>query len=234
MATGTGWVRDASKPGHHDAWSRIQLGWVDPIVITKNGYYAIQASEISGHIYKISKNFPSGEYLLIENRQPIKWDSDLPKNQSAGIVIWHIDENADGQRTRGYPGHPNWPLEHYMVSMVQADGKYDIERAVNLGDTGDFWQNGQSLGPGGSDPNTDSYRFGERRSTGLKITITSDPGFIMTFQVEGINGTIRSADRTSRGGNTSDPQSTMSTVRWILSMLLGAAALIGVLAIILV
>ena len=73
MSNALGWDRNTLIPGHMSPFSRLSTpGWLEPIAITRNGFYAIQPSEISGHIYKITQNFPEGEYLLIENRQPIK------------------------------------------------------------------------------------------------------------------------------------------------------------------
>jgi hypothetical protein len=73
MSNALGWDRNMMIPGHMSPFSRLSTpGWLEPIKIERNGFYAIQPAEISGHIYKISHNFPEGEYLLIENRQPIK------------------------------------------------------------------------------------------------------------------------------------------------------------------
>ena len=48
-------------------------------------------------------------------------------------MIYHIDEKANNQGSRGYPGKAGWPSDHYMVSVLQADGNYDIEKGNNLG-----------------------------------------------------------------------------------------------------
>ena len=232
MSNSLGWDRNSSVPGHPSAFSRSKVdGWLEPIVITEDGYYAIQPAEISSHIYKITHNFPDGEYLLIENRQPIKWDKNWA---GSGIVIYHVDEAKFKQTTRGYPGKAGWPADHYMVSVVQADGKYDIEKGVNLGDAGDFWVKDMVLGPGPNFPNTDSIQSGTQTPTGIRITIRSDSGFIMTFRVEGISGTIL-----REGGNLNvlkgspTPNTTGNVLGWIVSMLGGIAVLIGVLAILL-
>jgi hypothetical protein len=60
-------------PGHLDPFSRVAATWLDPIEIKEDGYYPIQPSEISSQVYMIKKNFPEGEYLYIENRQPMLW-----------------------------------------------------------------------------------------------------------------------------------------------------------------
>ena len=92
MSNAYGWRRSWHTPGHLSPFSRMECNWLKPIDITEDGYYAIQPSEISSQVYRIAKNYPEGEYLLIENRQPIKFDSDWP---GSGIVIYHIDEKAE-------------------------------------------------------------------------------------------------------------------------------------------
>lgn len=131
----------------------------------------------------IRKNFPDGEYLYIENKQKFLWDENF---EAGGIVMYHVDENAPKQTQRGYPGHPNWPQEHYRVHVLQADGKTDIEQGTNPGDAGDFWTIDMTLGPGGDWPNTDSLSTGQKQ-TGITINVISDSSFVMLFQVTGLN-----------------------------------------------
>ena len=86
MSSVVGWDMSGFTPGHLAAYTRQQIGWVKPILIEQDGYYAIQPLEISSHTYRIDHGFPEGEYLLIEAKLPIKWDADVPKG---GIVIYH-------------------------------------------------------------------------------------------------------------------------------------------------
>jgi len=67
-----------------------------------------------GTVYAIYEGFPLGEYLLIENRGAMKWSSDMPHR---GILIYHVDENADGMKRRGFPGKPGWPADHYSIAL---------------------------------------------------------------------------------------------------------------------
>ena len=111
-------------------WSKLQLGWLDPKEIKSNGEYTIEASALKPDIYIIKNGYPNGEYILIENRQSEGFDAHVPQG---GIIIWHIDENASENK----PGHPdqlNWPFtgDHYRVSILQADGKYDLEKGKEL------------------------------------------------------------------------------------------------------
>jgi hypothetical protein len=240
MSNPFGWNQTTSIPGHLSPYSRSKIeGWLDPIVIDRDGFYAIQPSEISGHIYKIEAHFPDGEYLLIENRQPIKWDENFPSR--CGIVIYHVDEAAAKQSTRSYPGKAGWPKDHYMVSIEQADGRYDIEKGANPGDESDFWRKGDVLGPGGDFPNTDSIQSGARRATGIKIEIKTDPGFIMSFYVTGVNAATQKslAYQQDDINNDNDSESHFApgtageALKWILSMLGGAAAMVGMVIVLL-
>lgn len=239
MAYSWGWNSDGALIPHMTPMDRNSIGWIETIEIIEDGLYAIMASEVSGQVYRISKLYPDGmEYFIIENRQPMKWDINM---KPGGIVIYHIDLfKQNGNDQRGYPGHRNWPSEHYQYAVQQADGNYDIEKDINLGDAKDFWINGMIFGPGDRlnsitiiYPNTDSYITGR---TGLMITITSPSRFIMTFNVTGLGSsstTIRRKSNTTRVA-ARDPPSTKSNIKWILSMFIGSAALIGLVVLFLV
>lgn len=189
------WGSDGSQyyPPHMCAWSKLQLGWVAPVVITKNGTYSIRQACDYPEMYLINYNFPSNEYLLIENRQQCGFDVGIP---GAGLAIFHIDDISD-YAARGYPGlvdpeKGSWPMsgKHYKVALLQADGMYDMERDVNRGDPTDLFVTGaaDSIGPCGTSsgaayPNTNSYQGGIITDTGIKISGISLPGTTMIFNV---------------------------------------------------
>lgn len=182
MAYTYGWTNDGARPGFLSAYSKMLIGWHTPIEIKEDGFYIIQPAEVSRQVYIISDPYPEGEYLLIESRYGLKWEDN---QDGSGIAIYHVDENAPGQNERGYPGKSRWPQEHYAVALLQADGNYDIERLTSIGDAGDFWTEGMTLGADtGTWPNTASYSDG-LVATGLSITITSNPSYIMQFEVRG-------------------------------------------------
>jgi hypothetical protein len=165
------------------------------------------------------------------------------------------------QTKRGYPGHPNWPADHYRVAVLQADGNYDIEKGVNLGDEFDIFTTNMTLGPGPDVwPNTDSYQ-GSQYQTGIKITVVTEPGFVMIIKVEGIQGgengapgfvSVYPSDTLllSRSGTEYMPgdgdletyegifddissSSTGSATAWVRSLLGGVAMVLGVLVMLL-
>lgn len=208
MANPYGWIARPAFPGILSAYTRKLVGWVPPIPITQDGIYPIQPAEVSQMTYMISNNYPAGEYLLIENRQPIRWDA-WP---GGGIVIYHIDENAPLQSHRGFPTMPRWPGYHYRAAVQQADGRYDLEHGVNLGDSTDWWNRNKSFGPDTSVwPNTASYSNG-LVATGINITVISDSGFIMLFKVTGIKPSTSNGTTTGNGTTTtSSPTTTPAT-----------------------
>ena len=171
MADPGGWNYDGSYPGSLSGYSRMKAGWLDPIPITLDGYYALQTAQFSSQVYMISQGFPDGEYILIENRQALKWEQDWP---TGGYLIYRVDENNPGQFDR----------DNLRVRVEQADGKFEIEAGKSQ-DAGDFWTKGMTYGPGGGKPNSDSNN-GQR--TGISVTFLSDPNFIMQFRVEGLQG----------------------------------------------
>jgi hypothetical protein len=67
--------------------------------------------------------------FLIEN---IRKRGDWYKFPGEGLVIWHIDKkgNNDYQDMTA--------AKHYITSIEQADGKFDMEKNLNSGDAATF------------------------------------------------------------------------------------------------
>lgn len=180
------WGFDGSQyyPPHLSPWSKINLGWLTPTLIESSGVYSISQAETQAQAYKITQGYPSGEYLLIENRQPAGFDAAMPQG---GLAIWHIDENA-GYYSEGYPVNGAWAGDHYRVSLLQADGLYDLEHGYDRGDSGDLWhangndEIGVSTAPGsGPFPNTDAYQGGQFTQSNNRIFGISAAAAEMSF-----------------------------------------------------
>lgn len=205
---GNCWGFDGSQlhPPLMDPWSKKQLGWITPTIISTSGEYYIDAVHNTGQVYQIDQGFPRGEYLLIENRQPNVMES-LPQG---GLAIWHIDERASFEE-EGFPGQPGWPEngKHYKVSLLQADGAYHLERGEGYGDGSEVWHAGiqNELGPSNNNsnnnnntkpgpyPNTDSYQGGRVKQTGIIIRDISRSGKTMSFTVILPNNVPSQSDR---------------------------------------
>ena len=187
MANSWGFDNSQQHPPHFSAWCKLQLGWVTPTVIS-SGTFAAPLVETNKTIFRINDGYPTGEYLLIENRQPFGFESDMPQG---GLAIWHIDENKPDNTDEGYPGQSGWPANnrHYKIALLQADGLYNMEHNINRGDAGDVYRGGgvASITPA-TVPSTDRYQGGIIASSTNSITSISASGATMMFQLGG--GTV--------------------------------------------
>ena len=187
MANSWGFANDQQCIPIFSPWSKIELGWLKPKVISSSGSFAISPSYYTKDVYMISKGYPNDEYLLLEYRKNIGFESCMPT--AGGLAVWHIDNKAD-YNSQGWPGQAGWPDngKHYRISLLQADGKYDLERQRNRGDGTDlfFAGNKNFIGPFSktrAHPNTDSYQTGNIVGTGIEIKNIGSPGNKISFDV---------------------------------------------------
>ncbi|MBN1984264.1 MAG: M6 family metalloprotease domain-containing protein [Chitinivibrionales bacterium] len=125
---------DKKSPQPPCAPLRHLSGWFDPIdltAVTPNTKYSIGANSNQVYVYK-NKN-DKDELFYIEAKTKKGYNSTIP---SEGLFIWHTDwnmlrANNDWQMMK--------PDSHYIVSMEQADNRFDMERCKNLGDKGDAY-----------------------------------------------------------------------------------------------
>ena len=117
-------------PSHFSAWSKIKLGWVDPVEIG-SGSYSLSSDMDTKKIYKIvGSNYSEdplayiNEYFLLENRNNIGFDQELP---GEGMLIFHVDESINNNRDR----------HHKQVDLEEADGTDDLDYQNNRGDNDD-------------------------------------------------------------------------------------------------
>ncbi|UCG69375.1 MAG: M6 family metalloprotease domain-containing protein [Thermoplasmata archaeon] len=162
-----------SQPAHFCAWSKIMLGWIEPIIVTSDvSLSAIEIPPVENNtiVYKMwahESSTNTSEYFLITNRQKIGYDNALP---GEGILIWHVDDSVTTQ---------NDDETHYLVDLEEADGNPP-------NNAGDAWKNSVLGFRDSTDPNSDSYNGS---STGVWIWNISDvlPGNNMTLGFNEIN-----------------------------------------------
>ncbi len=127
MGTGA-WLGDGEQPGDFDGPSKIELGFVDPIVPPANatGLELSAATDVAAPtLYKVwTHGLPEMEYFVLENRRPAGLDAALP---GGGMLVYHVD------LTRATNDDPEKP----RVRLLQADGREDLEGFANAGDAGD-------------------------------------------------------------------------------------------------
>eukprot|EP00122_Pirum_gemmata_P007626 Pgem_evm2s7004 len=126
----TGWNNELP---HYTPITKIMWGWANITkTINEEGKYTIKQSVGSNEIFKISKGFKNGEYLLIENRGGKGSES----ARQQGLYIWHVDENlkkSTVEERELYPTNDNVHdpanyLHPTRLSFIQADGQFKLER----------------------------------------------------------------------------------------------------------
>jgi M6 family metalloprotease-like protein len=159
--------------------------------------------------YKIVVPGSNGkEYFLLENRQQIGYDKGLAYtvdgNNLHGLVVYHVDETVLMRNFNRPNEAANWDWNnrganyqdsstgenHYGIAVVQADGKWDMEKYVNDGDSGDaFPGTGKvtALTPNvKSSINTTSYYMwgtDSRSYTGITIDNIVEKNGVITARV---------------------------------------------------
>jgi immune inhibitor A len=171
LMAGGSWNGGGDVPAHPSAWCKAQQAWVTVQNVTANATLTIADVKDSNTVYRLWKDgAPGQEYFLLENRQKVRYDAQLPGD---GLLIWHLDDAIAN----------NTDEAHYRVALAQADGLRNLEGNANRGDAGDAF-------PGSSDnraftntSNPHSKSYGGL-STCVSVTAISDSGPVMTAMVQ--------------------------------------------------
>ena len=143
------WTSQTS-PSRMDAWSLDQLGWINVQELDTPGEYALEpvATGHTAYLIRGRGANPRGERFLLENRQAVQSDvavlahhcavSALPSGSGCGggLAVWRVDSAS--MRNAVYV---NWinTLNGPGLSLVQADGRDDLQYGSGRGDAGDLW-----------------------------------------------------------------------------------------------
>ncbi|MEW6250334.1 MAG: M6 family metalloprotease domain-containing protein [Planctomycetota bacterium] len=159
----------ATNPQHPCAYNKATAQWstVHALTVPQIGLEAPVDVNVA---YKFPHPTRPNEYYLIENRQRIGRDVGLP---DAGLAIWQIDTQGSNNYQERLPNR------HYKVTLVQADGRWDLENNRNSGDTTDLWKapTYTQCTPF-TNPNTNWWAG---NSSDLYVLEIGEPGPVMTF-----------------------------------------------------
>jgi immune inhibitor A len=124
MAAGS-WNNNGYTPAHPIAWCKVKLGWITPEVISEpQSKITLRPSNLFPDAYKLPVDGDSRQYFLIENRKREGFDSYIP---GEGLIILHVDESRSNNNDQS----------RYLVDIEQCDGKRDLNRNINRGDSSD-------------------------------------------------------------------------------------------------
>ncbi len=141
---GAGNWNDPDTPAHMSAWSKAELGWINPAVVSSDlNNWPISSATLSPTAFKMWKNgTPGSEYFLVEYRTADKFDASIEK---PGVLVWHVDEgNANNKDER------NKMIDLECADQTGADHTTDaddLDSNANRGDANDPFCDGQSFAP---------------------------------------------------------------------------------------
>ena len=151
------WVVGFAPP-HPMAWSKMQLGWIEPVVVRRDTVLSLLATDRSGDLPKAVRiPIDAREYFLLENRQQrgqrgVEEGEDEGKVwidpeqitieqgvwtameeydafvPGSGVLIWHVDE---GVMARAADSNTANNQAHWQgIALEEADGYRDIGHPV--------------------------------------------------------------------------------------------------------
>jgi M6 family metalloprotease-like protein len=148
---------------------KYRSGWTQNVLL--DGVMAGQEAPVDGNVvFLVPHPEISNELYILENRQRSGRDEFMPDE---GLAVWHVDWRGDNSREAMLPDI------HYMVTLVQADGRWDLERDANWGDDTDLFG-----GDGYTTFNPDTSppaRWWRGQDANLFLDSISGPGPVVTF-----------------------------------------------------
>lgn len=169
MASG-GKANGRTNPAPINAYLKYKSGWIKPIEISSNDAIDNAKLPMNSHVvYKYTNPSKASEYFLIEAKQNVPGDTTLP---DSGIAVWHIDE------TKFTVMEPQMTAtQHYELSLIQADGKAELERN-RFADSDDYFDK-ESVNTLDYTTNPDT-RWWDGSDSGLRISDIGKIGGVMT------------------------------------------------------
>lgn len=157
------------KPSPVCGYLRDLAGWTEnQILLNTGGHFEAFHGEYGTLLkYQTSR---INEYFIVENRSRLGLDSKLP---SSGLAVYHCDTLGSNEWQGGAVG------KHFQCSLLQADGRSDLEKNRNAGDNGDLFGEGENVVLSDS-TNPSSLRW-DNTDSGLIISKVSAPGEVIKF-----------------------------------------------------
>ena len=169
LMAGGSWGGGGDRPARMSCWCLSKLSWIEPKKVSSKKSVKLDTLEAKRtECYRLWKKGASGpEYFLAENRQASGLDAALP---GSGLALWHIDEGQSN----------NDNAVAYMVAIVQADGRKDLELLKNSGDGGDVFPGDKKVTEI-SDQTTPSTNSNMGSSSGVTLKNIKMSGKIVSF-----------------------------------------------------
>lgn len=97
MAAGSwnGVNNDGSSPAHINMYAKIQLGWVNPVILDSPREITGMPNSAGNPVAYVYNTPVEGEYYVLENRQKEGFDGYVP---GSGLLIYHVSLTGDDIR----------------------------------------------------------------------------------------------------------------------------------------
>ncbi|MEI6947156.1 M6 family metalloprotease domain-containing protein [Paraflavisolibacter sp. H34] len=182
------WLGNENTPGNMCAWSRAELGWLTPTVLTAGGTYSLQPASGSNQVYRINTPIAS-EYFLLENRQKTGLDVSI---NGSGLAIFHINTNKTTGSVRNSNG-VNADENVKGIDLEEADNMNQLDNEINRGDAGDLFP-GTSARTAFSDNTSPNARTYSGAASGIAISNIAISGGVASFTLNGPRTYYRDQD----------------------------------------
>lgn len=173
---------DGFCPAGYSSFDKYMCGWVSPIELLRNEQIdSMKPLATKPEVYMVRNDAYDNEYYMIENRQRVGWDAELP---GSGMLILHVDYDREiwayNLVNTNYHGGGGYPAnDHQRCTIFHASNK-----------SSGYWHDGSA----------DPYPYQENDS----LTNTSSPAAVLYHENledhklmdKGIMEITRNGDRT--------------------------------------
>lgn len=142
--------------GDHNCYSKLMMGWVEPIVVTEDKTITLKSFESSGEFIMLFLDYNGtyfSEYLLIDfytatglNELHSKFnDTYMYSGAKYGVRIYHVDSNVEKPFNDEYQSvttNNNSLSKFPLLKLIEADGENNFDSTFGEAKEKDLWKTG--------------------------------------------------------------------------------------------
>lgn len=115
IMSGGSWNHGGKTPAHHNPYTKIYIyHWTTCDTIDSSpATYVMDPTDVTiDGVHRVNTS-TAGDFFLIENRQPIKWDANLPGH---GMIVYHVHPDAYGSHV----DNSSHPQQIYILAKTSS------------------------------------------------------------------------------------------------------------------
>jgi len=177
LTLGLGWYDIMSSSGWPNPappnpyFRNVLAGWGEPETLNNlnsNTTASVQANQVGAQVFKRNTE---KEFFMVENIEATgRWSH----FGTSGLYIWHVESEKGNNSNTSYMT----PELHALVSLEQADGRFDLERGYPS-DSTDAYRAGNVTSF--TDTTVPNSKWWDGSSSGFNIKNISNAGSVMTY-----------------------------------------------------